>query len=562
MDTITGILQINVVEAKNLPAMDFNGKSDPYIECFHSAEKLFTSEIIKKSLNPVWNHKHNIIIKKSQENYSLSFKLWDWDKASKNDFIGEVEIEIKKLFECNILDKWYPITKQKKDDKVKERGELHIHSKIFTKEEVYSAFWSSIIKHFSHSDDSTLNMTDFIALISAINSHYTEPDIVQLFHKTDLNKDGSISVSELESLFNNTEVGDQLTKSLLSGDPNLIWEAYAQSASPYPTIADNIFDKGFTSCANHSTSTEPTKTIHVHNRETGKMEDEKIPHYIEVSLRAMYSTHTGRNACNNPQVKKLLKFLTNKTGKKYTVPESVKEIQPFIKFHHLNSEEILDPLDSFKNFNEFFYRKLKPTSRPIAEPNNPKIAVSPADCRLNVFSTIHHAQELWIKGKNFTVESLLGDKQLASQYTDGSLVIARLAPQDYHRFHIPVDGVIGSSKPIDGEYFTVNPIAIRENIDVYSENKRVVTKIDSKEFGQVLFVSVGATMVGSINLTTKEGQQIKKGDEHGYFAFGGSTILLLFKKNTIQFDNDLLVNSNKPIETLVKVGTSIGKSLL
>mmetsp|Transcript_5655 Transcript_5655/g.6951 ORF Transcript_5655/g.6951 Transcript_5655/m.6951 type:complete len:117 (+) Transcript_5655:1335-1685(+) len=111
---------------------------------------------------------------------------------------------------------------------------------------------------------------------------------------------------------------------------------------------------------------------------------------------------------------------------------------------------------------------------------------------------------------------------------------------------------------IDGTYFTVNPIAINQKIDVYGKNKRLVTSIETKEFGKVLFVAVGATMVGSINMTVQPKQSVKKGDELGYFAFGGSTCLVLFKQGSIAFDNDLMVNSAKPIETLIKMGDRIG----
>ncbi|EFA86680.1 Phosphatidylserine decarboxylase proenzyme 2 precursor [Heterostelium album PN500] len=552
IDPIVGILQVNVIEAKGLPAMDHNGKSDPYFEIMFSGVKVYKSNIIKKTLSPIWNESYNIIVRQSQVNYSIKFNVWDWDKITANDYIGDVEVDIQHL---KNKDDWYTLTKKEKTN----RGQIHIACRMIEKKEVNSAFWTSICRHFSNIDDDNLSFVEYTALISTVNPEFPESDIHLLFEKADLNNDGSISVSELEHFFNFTEAGEHLCDQLLSGNPDLIWEAYAVSDS-YSTIADNVFNKNLTSLKGEGTG--KIKVIYVHNRETGKLEEEKIPHYIEVSLRIMYSTSSGRHACNNNQVKRLLKYLTTKTGKKYSSQESVKEIKPFIQFHNLNTDEILDPLPTFKNFNEFFYRKLKPSARPIFELNNAKSAVSPADCRLHVFPTIDRAKELWIKGKNFNLSSLLQDDVLASQFEGGSLVIARLAPQDYHRFHIPVDGIIGPTKPIDGDYYTVNPIAIKENIDVYTENKRAVTIIQSQCFDTVLFVSVGATMVGSINLTTHEGQTVKKGDEQGYFAFGGSTILLLFKKNTIEFDQDILVNSLKPIETLVKVGTSIGRSLL
>ncbi|KAF2076289.1 hypothetical protein CYY_002404 [Polysphondylium violaceum] len=557
MDEIIGVLSITIVDAKDLPKMDLNGHADPYTEIHFGGKKIFKTETIKKTLSPTWNATHKILIHKSEENYHLTFKVWDWDKATQNDFIGETTLDVKSLLDNIIVDQNYNIMK-----KEKERGKLHILSKLITKEEVSNAFWSSILTHFSIDGDNTLNEFEFVALITTLDPDYPEPDINLLFKKSDLDGDGTISIKELENLFFSTPEGKALTKHLLADNLDLMWEAYAVSDS-FSTIADNIFHKDFQNSLKETDGHhKKVKTILVHNRENGKLDIEKIPSYIQVSLRVMYSTSAGRSAVNNSKVKKLMKYLTAKTGKKYNNPDSVKEIPHFIKFHELNTQEILDPLTSFKTFNEFFYRKLKPSARPVFEPTNPKNAVCPADCRLHVFPTLKIATELWIKGKSFQIASLIQDEQLAQQYEDGSLVIARLAPQDYHRFHVPVTGIIGPSKPIDGTYFTVNPIAIREDIDVYCENKRCVTQIDSEYFGKVLFISVGATLVGSINLTTTEGQHVTKGDEQGYFAFGGSTILLLFKKNTIQFDTDLIVNSTKPIETLVKVGTSLGNSVL
>jgi hypothetical protein len=143
------------------------------------------------------------------------------------------------------------------------------------------------------------------------------------------------------------------------------------------------------------------------------------------------------------------------------------------------------------------------------------------------------------------------------------------------------------SADVNGALFTVNPIAIRQDINVYTENKRVVSEIHTPSFGTVVLVAVGATIVGSIHHLVEPGSNVTKGDQHGYFAFGGSTILVLFQvrcvcvcvcvcvflfsfvlggnvlssmfgfvipqPGTIQFDEDLLKNSQLPLETLCKV---------
>jgi len=307
------------------------------------------------------------------------------------------------------------------------------------------------------------------------------------------------------------------------------------------------------------TGESSNQKIIVHDRQSGKLVEEKIPDYIRIAMRVMYTTGGGKYV-EKGEIQNVLKHLTNQQGKKYNNPTSKKDIDSFITYHSLIKEEILDPLDSFKTFNEFFYRKLKPSARPIADRNNPKVVVSPADCRFHSFPTITSATEIWVKGTNFTLQHLVHNTELAKEFEGGSLVICRLAPQDYHRFHSPVDGRIVSITPLSGAFYTVNPIAIRQHVDVYTENKRAVVVIRTEEFGDVIYVTVGATMVGSIVFTAAPGHELKKGEEIGYFAFGGSTVLVIFKENAIKFDDDLLVNSQKPIETLLKIGEHIGVS--
>lgn len=216
--------------------------------------------------------------------------------------------------------------------------------------------------------------------------------------------------------------------------------------------------------------------------------------------------------------------------------------------------EVLLPLKEFKTFNQFFYRALKPDARPCSAPDNPHIIVSPADCRSVVFNRMEDAQRIWVKGREFSIERLLDEAypQEAKRYKSGALGIFRLAPQDYHRFHIPVDGVMGEPKLIDGEYYTVNPMAIRSALDVYGENIRVCVPIDSVCHGRVMVICVGAMMVGSTVITRKTGEHVKRAEELGYFKFGGSTLLCLFEPGVMKFDDDLIDNSHGALETLVR----------
>ena len=251
----------------------------------------------------------------------------------------------------------------------------------------------------------------------------------------------------------------------------------------------------------------------------------------------------------------MLRSMSFKQGRKYDDPASAREIQSFINFHQLDMSEVLKPVEEFKNFNEFFYRELKPDARPCSAPSNPKIIVSPADCRSVVFNNMDSATKVWVKGREFSVQRLLGNAypQDAKRYTNGAMGIFRLAPQDYHRFHIPVDGVMDKPKLIEGEYYTVNPMAIRSALDVYGENIRVVVPIDSVSHGRVMVICVGAMMVGSTVITRRPGEEVHRAEELGYFKFGGSTILVLFEPGAMTFDDDLIENANGAVETLVRL---------
>ncbi|EER24689.1 phosphatidylserine decarboxylase, putative [Coccidioides posadasii C735 delta SOWgp] len=301
--------------------------------------------------------------------------------------------------------------------------------------------------------------------------------------------------------------------------------------------------------------------ILVQDRITGQINEERMSVYVRLGIRLLYKGLKSRDM-EKKRIRKMLKSLSIKQGKKYDDPASASQIEDFINFHQLDMSEVLLPLEEFKSFNEFFYRALKPGARPCSAPDNPDIIVSPADCRSVVFDRIDDATKIWVKGREFSLERLLGKAypEDVQRYKGGALGIFRLAPQDYHRFHIPVDGVLGTPKTIEGEYYTVNPMAIRSALDVYGENVRILVPIDSVSHGRVMFICVGAMMVGSTVITRQAGEKVTRAEELGYFKFGGSTVLLLFEPGRMNFDSDLLDNSKGALETLVRVGMSIGHS--
>jgi phosphatidylserine decarboxylase len=292
--------------------------------------------------------------------------------------------------------------------------------------------------------------------------------------------------------------------------------------------------------------------ILVQDRITGQINEERMSVYVRIGIRLLYKA-LGSREMEKKRIKKMLRSLSIKQGRKFDDPASAAQIEGFIQFHRLDMSEVLMPMDQFKSFNEFFYRALKPDARPCSAPDQPEIIVSPADCRTVVFNSTDDATRIWVKGRDYSLEKLFGDAYPleAKRYKGGSMGIFRLAPQDYHRFHVPVDGTLGTPKAIEGEYYTVNPMAIRSALDVYGDNVRVLIPIDSVAHGRVMFVCIGAMMVGSTVITRKPGERVKRAEELGYFKFGGSTILLFFEPGKMLYDDDLVDNSIGALETLV-----------
>lgn len=238
-------------------------------------------------------------------------------------------------------------------------------------------------------------------------------------------------------------------------------------------------------------------------------------------------------------------------------PGSRKKIRPFIEAYEIDESEFAEPVSSYRSFDAFFTRHLKSSARPID--NDPTVAVIPADGRYLFYQNIEEAQGFLVKGEKFNLGRLLADKELAKEYAGGAMAIARLCPTDYHRYHFPLDCLPSVAKLINGWLYSVNPIAIKRNIHIFTENKRMLTLLESRQFGRVLFLEIGATFVGAIHQTYRPGSPVLKGTEKGYFSFGASSLILLFQPGAIQFDQDLLEASASGFEVRCLLGQSMGR---
>lgn len=238
-------------------------------------------------------------------------------------------------------------------------------------------------------------------------------------------------------------------------------------------------------------------------------------------------------------------------------PKSREKVTEFIQNYGLDVAEFADAVDSYTTFNEFFYRKLAPSSRPISGGDD--VAVFPADGRHLVIPEVDCAQAFYLKGQRFDLASFVGDADLAARFAGGSLLISRLCPVDYHRFHFPVAGQAGAAQLLPGSLRSVSPLALRRSLSILWENRRERTLIESSRFGQVLVFEIGATCVGGIHQTYVP-STVAKGTEKGYFSFGGSCVVTLFEPGAIRFDVDLTEHSGTAIEVYAKMGERCGEA--
>lgn len=236
-------------------------------------------------------------------------------------------------------------------------------------------------------------------------------------------------------------------------------------------------------------------------------------------------------------------------GRRYDSPRSKRDIAALASIPGCRPDEAEKPVGEYSSFNDFFTRRLKPGARPVGEG-----VVSPADGRLMLYLDADADRPFPLKGAVRSLRHVFGGDAPAGRY---DIAVVRLAPVDYHRFHFPCDcETFGPARVIPGEYHSVNPIALLRRPDVYADNERQVLKCRAA-FGDFWLVDVGAFGVGTI-VQTFAGSRHAKGDEKGFFKFGGSTVILAAAAGTVAFDEDIVRNSAAGLETRVLCRERIG----
>lgn len=264
-------------------------------------------------------------------------------------------------------------------------------------------------------------------------------------------------------------------------------------------------------------------------------------------FKFLYKNKLGRILLNQlvkPWVSRVSGVVLNSSFSRKLIPR-------FIEKYKIDMEDYENC--TYSSYNDFFIRKIKDGRRVIDYQH--KHLISPCDSKLSVYH-INKDSLFTIKNTPYTLKSLLKSKKLADYYEQGTLLLFRLSVDDYHRYCYIDNGKKTKNYRIKGVFNTVNPVA-NEVVPVYKENTREYSILSSENFGRVLIMEVGAMMVGKI-VNYHEEAKVKRGEEKGRFEFGGSTIIVCFEKGRVAIDKDILCNSARGIETLVKLGEKIG----
>lgn len=299
--------------------------------------------------------------------------------------------------------------------------------------------------------------------------------------------------------------------------------------------------------------------IKIWNRGKNQFEIEKV--YGDAMVKFAYDSFAGKLLAPIIGSRTLSKVYGSFQDK----PKSAKKVAPFIKDFNiaindyqkgsLVSEKIEN---SYLNFNEFFIRKFVDGKRKFATESN--IMPAPAEARYFGHAKIEDDLTVPVKGSMLKAIDLIGDHELAKDFIGGPLVIARLCPVDYHRYHYPDNGKTVKSFTIDGDFHSVNPVALKYRNDIFIKNERRVSILETENFGKIAYIEVGATCVGKIVQSFDEEKKFQRGDEKGYFLFGGSTVIICGEPGKWSPSEDMLDNTSKGIETYIQLGDEVAKN--
>lgn len=297
----------------------------------------------------------------------------------------------------------------------------------------------------------------------------------------------------------------------------------------------------------------PVGQTRVWDRKNQKDIFEKV--YGDFFVRLLYGNKTGQTLTNALLVKKSVSMLM---GYYYNSYISRRNIGPFIKEFGINMDEFQTPPNGFASFNDFFIREFEPGARKFSI--NKSDVCAPAEGRYLAFENFSLDQTFTLKGAQINVRKLVDNHPSCEEFEGGSCLIIRLCPVDYHRFHFHDTGSVTNYFKIPGKLHSVNPLAFQYDPGIFMGNYREASVFQSENTGKAFYVEVGALGVGSIKQRFSIGEHARRGQIKGWFEFGGSSVIALFQKGKVKIARDILEKSNQGIETLIRLGETIGQA--
>ncbi len=290
--------------------------------------------------------------------------------------------------------------------------------------------------------------------------------------------------------------------------------------------------------------------IKFYNRETKKIEIEKV--YGDKAVKWLYGSNLGKFL--SPLITS--SALSHFYGLLQSSSFSKNKVNSFIENFHINMDDYVE--ENFTSFNDFFIRKFKDGKRNFPTVSN--LMGAPCEARYFAYKKIEPDLKIPVKGKYLSPENLIRSEKWNNFFSKGPLLLARLCPVDYHRFHYPDEGTTLDYYPIHGKLHSVNPIALKKHGQIFIENERRISILETQNFGKLAYIEVGATMVGKI-VQSHSAKSFNKGAEKGYFLFGGSTVIVIGEEGKWLPDQDILENTANNLETYIKLGTPLAKQL-
>ena len=299
-----------------------------------------------------------------------------------------------------------------------------------------------------------------------------------------------------------------------------------------------------------------SKEIIVFNRSTQSRETELV--YGDSAIKFIYDNSFGQILAPiiaSKFVSQLYGYFQDWPISKNKVPPFVEKFDIDLSMYRAGSVLADNKKNSYKSFNEFFIREFESNKRVFVDDKNKM----PSFCEARYFGheEINSDVDIPVKGKLLNSKDLLGGSKWSQTFAGGPLLIARLCPVDYHRYHYPLSGETLDSFQIKGQYHSVNPVALKSKPEIFIINERRASILDTEKFGKLAYIEVGAAMVGKIIQSHDETMPHSKGDEKGYFLFGGSTVILLGEKGRWRPSEDILSNTKDGMETYLNLGEEV-----